>query len=176
MNGSEIVLLETEKDIGVESVDGTSYFSFLKSTLESPKVPKEHIISENPYTKIDKNRLLKVIERVIISHTSSLGIGLELKLTGSGEGACLDVNLLAKNKSLESVNCIRMGDSDEEISHVVDYKLFKSIVGSFDTDKEIRLHINDHSKFFKIYNSGEVEGQKYILAGIGTYAKIVRQS
>jgi len=175
VEGKEIKLIETDKDIGVESLDGRFYFSFLKSTLEAPKIPKEHLKSEGAYTLIDKNRLLKVSERAIISNDSASLVGLELTLSGSGESANLEVKLLSTKVAIETLTCNRVDDGDQSVAHVVDFRMLKAVLGSFDTKEDIRLHINDQNKFFKVYCRGDVEGEKFILAGVGAYAKIVSQ-
>lgn len=172
----EINIIETDNSIGIESVDNAKYFSFLKSRMDSPELSRDHLKSIEPYVSIDKNDLLKVIERVIISSTSTLGIGIKFILSGKDENASLEIELVTKkNKSIEVIPCIRKDENEETLEHVVDYKLFKSIIGSFNTKEKIRFHICDNTKLFKIYNKGEVDEQKYILAGIGTFAKIVRK-
>jgi hypothetical protein len=176
LEGAEIKLIETDKDIGVESIDGNHYFSFLKSTLETLSIPKEHLKSEGAYTLIDKDRLLKVSERAIISSNSASLVGLELTLSGTGEGAELEVKILSSKKAIETLKCSRMDDTnDKPISHIVDFRMLKAVLNSFSTKDDIRLHINDNNKFFKVYCKGDVNGEKYILAGVGAYAKIVSQ-
>jgi hypothetical protein len=173
----DVKLIETDKDIGVESSDGAMYFSCLKSNIDTPNIPKEHIKSEGPYTTVDKNTLIKVIDRLMVSNTSSSNYGIELQLTGAGSDATLNINLVSSLKVTESFPCTRVNDdSSEEVSHVVDYKIFKSILTAFDADKEVRLHINEEAKFYKVYSSGEVKENKYVLVGIGSYAKIVKQA
>lgn len=175
LEGSEIVLFETDKDYGVSNTDGSMYYSFLKSNIEPVPVPKEHIKSEGPYVTVEKNQILKVTDRLMASTTTSMGAGVELVLSDKGDTARIDISLVSDLKSTESVPCVRCNDeSDQDVSHVLDYRLLKSILNSFSSDKPVRLHINDDKIFFKIYNSGEVEGNKYVLAGIGSYAKIKR--
>jgi hypothetical protein len=173
--GDEVNIIETSRNIGVESVDGSMHYSCLKSNTDPINIPKEHIKSEGPYVKIEKNRLLKILDRLMVNSTASSG-GVEIIVSGQGESACLEINLISSTKTTESFPCHRMNDDDSDpISHVVDYRIFKSILSSFSTDKEVRLHINDSNRFYKIYNSGEISGNKYILAGIGSYAKIIKQ-
>jgi hypothetical protein len=172
----EVVLIDTDKDTGFESADGSMHFSCLKSNVDPPDIPRGYMKSEGAYTKINKDSLLKVIDRLTVSSASTASSGVELILTGAKENAVLSINLVSTLKVTESFPCERVDDdSEEDVSHVVDYKIFKSVLGSFDTDTEVRLHINDGSKFYKVYSSGEMAGNKYILAGIGSYAKIVRQ-
>jgi len=172
--GDDVNIIETDKDIGVESIDGTMYYSFLKSNTNPVNIPKEHIKSEGPYTRIDKNKLIKVIDRIMASNTSSTNTGIKIILSGSGESACLDVSLVSSLKITENFSCVRVDDDQNDIEHAVDYKIFKTILTSFDTDKEVRLHINDDGRAFKIYCSGEVAKNKFILVGIGSYAKIIK--
>lgn len=171
IKGASVQLFETKNNIGVVTDSGDMVFMFLKSNVGAPNIPKDHIKSEGPYTLIEKNRLLKVIDRLMASNVSKTNFGVELNLTGSGENAVLQVSLLSSLKNTESFPCVRKDDGDEDVSHVIDYKIFKSIMASFDTDKEVRLHINDSGKAYKVYSSGEVSGNKYVLVGRGSYAK-----
>jgi hypothetical protein len=71
------------------------------------------------------------------------------------------------------MDCVRVNDSESlKISHVLDFKLFKTILDSFE-DKDIRLYINDSGKFFKVTCTGEIGDSKYMAAGIGSYSKVV---
>lgn len=173
LEGKEVKLIETDKDIGVESIDGTCYFSFLKSTLDSTKIPVDYLKSEGAYITIDKNRLIKICERAIITNNSQTMVGLDLTLSGSGENGSLEVKLVSTKEAIETINCERVNDSDEDIYHTVDFRLLKAVLGSFSSKEDVRLHICDKNKFFKVYCKGTVDDEKFILAGVGTYAKIV---
>lgn len=176
LDGEDVKLTETDKDIGLESIDGKHYFSFLKSTLEAPNIPKEHLKSEGPFTLIDKSRLLKVAERAIITNSSAATVGLELTLSGSGDSSNLELKLVSNRVAVETVSCARMNDDGgENISHILDFRMLKAVLNSFTAKDDIRLHINDKGRFFKVYSKGDVEGEVYVLAGIGAYAKIVSQ-
>jgi DNA polymerase III sliding clamp (beta) subunit (PCNA family) len=176
LEGKEVNLIETDKDVGVESVDGTFYFSFLKSTVEATSIPKEHLKSTGAYTKVDKNRLLKVAERALITNSSTSMVGLELTLSGSKEDSILELKLVSNKVAVETITCNRIDDdSDQPLSHIVDYRMLKAVLNSFTTKDEVRLHINDQNRFFKVYSKGEVEGETYVLVGVGAYAKIVSQ-
>jgi DNA polymerase III sliding clamp (beta) subunit (PCNA family) len=176
LDGVDVKLTETDKDIGLESIDGKHYFSFLKSTLEAPNIPKEHLKSEGPFTLIDKSRLLKVAERAIITNSSAATVGLELTLSGSGDSSNLELKLVSNRVAVETVSCARMNDDGgETISHILDFRMLKAVLNSFNAKEDIRLHINDKGRFFKVYSKGDVEGEVYVLAGVGAYAKIVSQ-
>jgi hypothetical protein len=174
--GDEINIIETGRNIGVESVDGTMHFSCLKSNSDPVSISKDYTRSEGPYVEVDKNKLLKILDRLIVSSTSVSSGGIELVVSGQGESACIDMSLVSTAKVTENFPCSRVKDDGaDSVSHVVDYKIFKSILSSFETDKKTRLHISGDSKFYKVYNSGEISGNKYVLAGIGSYAKVIRQ-
>lgn len=170
----EIKLIDTDKDIGIESLDGKFYFSFLKSTLESPQISREFLKSEAPYITLDKSRLLKITDRLLIGNSSSSMVGIEFNLTGDKDTSNLELKLVSTKEAVETIVCTRVGDTDQLINRVIDSRTLKAVVGSFDTDKDVRLHICDNGKSFKIFNSGDVEGNKYVLAGIGAYARIVK--
>ena len=162
--------------MGISSADGKCFFTFLKSNVEPPSMKSEYTKSEGPYTRVDKTKMLKVLERLFVSNKSSTVTGVELSLNGFADSACIDMSLLTSLKSCEKFNCSRVNDpSEESVTHVIDYRILKSILSSFGSDKEVRLHINEDTKFFKVYNGGEVDGHKYILAGIGSYSKVIRQ-
>lgn len=176
LDGAEIRLIETDKDVGLESIDGRHYFSFLKSTIEAPNIPKEHLKSEGAFTLIDKSKLLKVAERAIITNSSAATVGLELTLSGSGDSSNLEIKLVSNRVAVETISCARMNDEGgEAISHILDFRMLKSVLNSFTSKDDIRFHINDKNRFFKVYSKGDVEGEVYVLAGVGAYAKIVSQ-
>jgi hypothetical protein len=176
LDGTEVNLIETDKDIGVESLDGRCYFSFLKSNLEAPSIPSEYLKSLGAYTLIDKNKLLKVAERAIITNSSASMVGLELTLSGTGDTADLEVKLVSNRVAIETITCSRVNDENEEpISHVLDFRMLKSVLNSFTTTDEVRLHINENNRFFKVYSKGTLDGQVYVIAGVGAYGKVVSQ-
>ena len=173
MEDEEIKLFQTEKDIGIESQDGTIYFSFLKSNIESPAIPKEHIKSTPPYTVVDKNVLLDTVDVLTSGITTAVPTGIKVIVSGSGDSASLDLKLLATLESEDTITCKRVDEKNEEVTHIIDYLLLRTILRSFETDQEIRLHINEDKTFFKMYNSGEVGGHKYLLAAVGAYSRVV---
>jgi hypothetical protein len=174
--GDTVNVIETSRNIGVESLDGSMHYSCLKSNTDPVNIPKEHIKSEGPYILVDKNKLLKVLDRLVVSNASLVGNGIELVINGQNEAALMDITLMSALKTTESFSCVRKDDDNPEpVTHVVDNKIFKSILSSFSSDKEVRLHVCDSNRFYKIYNSGEISGCKYILAGIGSYAKVIKQ-
>ena len=175
LEGETVNVVETGKDIGVESSDGKFYFSSLKSNVEAPKINKDYVVSSEPYITIDKTRLMKVSDRVVINSPSAAMIGLDTVLSGSGEDGQLELKLVSNSvESVEVINCNRVGDTDEKIDHIIDYKLLRTLLGSFNAEEDIRLHICDKTKFWKVYSSGAIDDNKYIVSGIGTYAKVVR--
>lgn len=176
LDDTEVNLIETDKDIGVESVDGRYYFSFLKSTLEAPSIPGDYLKSLGAYTLVDKNKLLKVAERAIITNNSASMVGLELTLSGTGNTAELEVKLVSNRVAIETISCSRVDDdNDQPISHIVDFRMLKSVLNSFATTGDVRLHINENNRFFKVYCKGLLDGQVYVLAGVGAYGKVVNQ-
>lgn len=173
----EIVLFETDRDFGIETVDGNKHFSYLKSNNPSPVIPKENAVSKGAYILVDKKELQKSLERLRISHVSPLGAGIKFTVKGEGEEGVLESTLLSNEKSVETVPCTRIDNGDaEEIERIILFDLFKAVLWSFNSENQIKLHINDldNSKFFKVYDSGEVDGEKYVLVGIGTYARILK--
>lgn len=175
INEDIIKIIQTDKDIGVISSDGKYYFSFLKSTIETSEIPRHYLKSEGPYTLVDKNRLIKIADRVIITNNSTTIVGLNLKLSGSGDQSLLEIKLVSNREAIETMECKRVNDGKKIFEHIVDYRMLIPILNAFDTKEDVRIHINDNGKAFKIYSKGEIEKEKYILVGVGTYAKIERQ-
>lgn len=174
LKGEETVkMVEGQKDVGLTTEDGRVFFSCLKSGVESPKINTDLIKGDSAYTLIDKNKLLKTLDRLTASNTSSAGAGIQYELTGVNENASISFHLISNLKAVEQMDCIRVNDEDnQEVSHVLDFKLFKGILSSFG-EKGINLYINDASKFFKVTYKGDTEGTKYLAAGIGSYSKVV---
>jgi len=174
LKGEETVkMVEGQKDVGLTTEDGRVFFSCLKSGVESPKINTDLIKGDSAYTLIDKNKLLKTLDRLTASNTSSAGAGIQYELTGVNENASISFHLISNLKAVEQMDCIRVNDEDnQEVSHVLDFKLFKGILSSFG-EKGINLYINDASKFFKVTYKGDIEGTKYLAAGIGSYSKVV---
>jgi len=171
INNDKIALIEDEKNTGI-SINDSVYFSCLNSTIESPKIMTDLIKGDAPYTKIDKNALKKAMERLTVSSTTAAGITLKLEGT---EQATLEMELISNLKNVETLNCTRLNETEYlTTEHVIDYSLFKSIMSSFE-DKDIKLYINDTSRFFKINSSGEIETIKYLAIGLGSYSKVVKQ-
>jgi len=169
-----VVLFETPKEVGVYTQDKSTRYSFLKSNVEPPDIPTNRIKSEGPFTLVDKDALIKVLDRLVVSRPTAKGSGIEISLKGAGEDSYIDLGLVSNLKVTERFDCARVNDeSPDEVSHVVDYVMFKSILSSFEAKKQVRLHINDESKFYKVYNSGEINGNKYISAALGGYSKVI---
>jgi len=173
LKDKNVVFVDAKKDIGIETEDGSVFFSCLKSGVESPKINSDLLKGESPYTLIDKNKLLKVLDRLVASTNSSVGAGVEFILSGVNENASISFTLISNLKTIEQMDCVRVKDSEnEDITHVLDFKLFSGILGSFE-NKDIRLYINDTGKFFKVTSSGEINGYKYMSAGVGSYSKVI---
>lgn len=166
-------IIQTQSDVGIET--SRMYLSALKPAMEPPSVLTQHIKSEGPHTVIERSALTKHLDRLVASHTGPTdAIAVQLTLGGAGDSSYLDLSLLSSN-SIERVPCSRADDpSADEIKHVVDYKVFKAIVGSLEYGDKIRLHVNEQTgKMFKVYDKGTVDKEAFIQVGIGGYVKIV---
>lgn len=167
-------LFESERDVGIITKDAR--FSCLKSNTEPPEIPTVHLKSEGPYTRIDKSSLMKHIDRVVASNPTKVGAGVRMVLGGAGEDAHLDVELVANLKSNERVSCARINDDTaDRYEHTTFYTILKDVLTSLKAEKDVRLHVNDDNKFFKVYESGTIDDEKYIAVGLGSYTKVVKQ-
>jgi len=173
LKDEEINLIESNKDIGIESLDGSIYFSCLKSGLEASKINTDLLKGDAPYTIVNRTKLLKTLDRLVASTSSTTGAGVEYTLSGENENGSIFFNLISNLKIVEQMDCVRINDEESaQIKHVLDFKLFKGILGSFG-DKDTRLYINEKNKFFKVTSTGEVDNNKYMSAGVGSYSKVV---
>ncbi|MBD3261262.1 MAG: hypothetical protein GF334_06190 [Candidatus Altiarchaeales archaeon] len=167
-------LFESERDVGI--LTDTMRFSCLKSNAEPPEIPTVHLKSEGPYTRIDKTNLMKHIDRVVASNSTKIGAGIRMTLSGAGEDAHLDIELVANLKSNERIPCARVNDDTaDRYEHTTFYTILKDVLTSLKAEKDVRLHVNDDNKFFKVYESGTIGDERYIAVGLGSYTKVVKQ-
>lgn len=176
----EVMFINNDKDSGIrassedEDTADETYFTCLKSGTEPPKINTEFIKGDNAYSLINKTKLTKSLDRLSASASASTGAGIEIKLSGKNEDGVVTLNLISNLKTREQVECVRVNDQENmEIEHVLDYKLFKTILASFN-DNDLKVYINDTGKFFKIASTGKIKNIKYLTAGIGAYSKVVK--
>jgi hypothetical protein len=166
-------VIQNQSDVGIETE--RMYFSALKPAMEPPTALTQHVKSEGAYTSVERSVLMKHLDRLVASHTGPAdAIGVQVTLGGAGDSSYLDLSLVS-SKSVERVPCARVDDaSAEDITHTVDYKVFKAVLGSLEYSERIRLHINDESsKMFKAYDKGTIDKESFIEVGIGGYVKAV---
>lgn len=174
---SKTVLIgEHDNSVVVKTRDSQIFFSCLKSSVESPKISLDMLKKGDPYTVIERVALNKKIKRLLAAKTALVGSGIELTLDGAGDNATLQLALLANLKAQETVQCSRVDDpTTEDITHIVDCKLFQSIIDSFE-DKNISLYINTQLPYFKIHEvfKNEENDTKCMKVGVGSYSRIVK--
>lgn len=173
----QIVIGEQDNNIVVHTPDKSVYFGFLKSSVESPKISLDMLKKEGAYTIVNRVELSKKLKRLYSTKTSISGSGIELKLSGAGSDAKIDLALLANLKARESLTCERVNDeSPDENQHIVDCKLFESVVSSF-VGETLNLYINTTAPFFRVYEvvKDEEKDYKYITVGVGSYSRIVKK-
>ena len=169
-------MIDTQNNLGIESLNGSVYYGFLKSSVETPKIKTDYVKSEGKHTLIDKSKMIKVLDRLVATLSSTIGAGIQIDLKGSGDDSYVDFSLVSNLKIRERFKCKRVEeDSSEDVSHVVEYRHFKSILSSIDAKEDVRLYINGNEKFFKVFKVGDFNGEKYIAVGVGSYFKVVPQ-
>lgn len=172
--GTLVEIYSTENELGIKDPSGVWSFSALKSNVESPKIVTDFIKTEDPFTKVNRNKLAAVLERVVASNTSNNGSALDICLSGKEGASTLTFSLISDLKSVEELSCERVKDPiEEDVSHVIEYGLFKAILDSVEGD-DIKLYVNTEGKFFRIMSVVERNGAKCLMAGIGSYSKVVR--
>lgn len=165
-------VIQTASEVGIETP--STYFTALKPAAEPPSVPTELIKSEGPHCVVDRKLLMKHLDRLAVSHTGIPGvIGINITVGGSGDSSYIDMSLQS-SKSTERVPCKRVDDDNQEpVKHIVEYKILKSILSSFEHGESIRLHINEEDgKSFKAYDKGIIGEDQFVAIGIGGYAKL----
>ena len=156
------------------------YILVMKSRKPSSEVATSYIKAEGPYTLIKKTSLIKSLDRSTIASFEKVGhpIGVILNLVGNEDSACLNTQLVSGNDSdtVDEIPCDRLGDGDgSDISHVIDYKLFKGIINSLGAIDTLKLYINDQDcKFFKAYGTRKLESTSCMFIGVGAYSRITR--
>jgi len=174
-SGEEIVkVFENDKEIGVTDLAGNLYFSFLKSAIETPKIKKDMIKSEGPHIEVDKNTLIKCLDRLVITSKDLAATGIELNLSGTGSDAKLTMSMIGNLECTETVSCVRIDDDNDEVTRTVSYKLFKTVLSSFGSDGLLELYMDNDKPFFKLYKTGADNDNKYISVGIGSYSRVIK--
>lgn len=174
-NCKDIHLIETEKDFGIKCDETGILFTWLKSNVKAAEMPRQYLNSKRPFTVVRRDLLSKSLERLCSTSTSKLGAVIKVTLEGEKSDAHIDLSLVSELESVESIPCIREEEGSSKVEHILDHKLLKAVLSSFPTKDNIRLHINEDTKFLKVYHAGEIEGQKYTAIGIGAYARILKK-
>lgn len=165
-----VTLFETANDIGVRTEDGYIVFSCLKSAISPPDVKRDQANTNGPYCIVNRKEILETIDRLGALDKSLKSFGIIARVKGGGDDATLEMTSLTSLKSKEIIKCKRMDESSEDVEHVVDNRLFRGVISSFNKDK-IRLFIIDNNKLFKVFEKGELDVDEYHSFGIGAYAK-----
>lgn len=171
---SDVILFETEKDTGLRTSDNSVVFSCLKSDTPSPEVKRDLANTKGAYCLINRKMFIDNLDRLAALEKTGRSFGVQINLNGSGDNSYLEMNLVSSLKSKEVLPCKRVDENTEEVEHVIDNKLIRSIMSSFNNE-EIRLYINDIGKMFKIYEKGEVSGSEYHSFAIGAYSRVLRK-
>lgn len=171
----DLKVFETDRDIGIESLDGKFYCACLKSNIQTLDLPKAYLTSKGPYTIIDKKALIKVLDRIAVVSMSVNVKVLQMTLNGSGEDAYIDVSSIINLKSTERIPCKRFDESTEPITHCVDYKMFRTILTSFDSNDDVKFYINEDGKSYKICCVNKLGAFEYGLVAVGAYSRIIKK-
>lgn len=166
-------LLESERDIGVISEDKKVFYACLKAVNESPKINLDYLKPGEDYTEIDPADFSRKIERLLVSSPMKKGSGFIATLSGVGNDAVLDLSLVSNLKANERLSLGRFGDGGDEVSRTLDYEHVQTILKSFSKIKSLKMYF-DHPKFLRLYHTGELNGTKFIMVGVGAFAKVKR--
>lgn len=143
----EIELKSSSEALFLVSPDQKQGIGFIKATSKSPKFP---ISLDEPDTdgfNIDREMLLKKLNRLAITATGDLGI------KGEVLGAEFKMSTLAERPSIETMACAKIKDS-KDIDFIMEYKLVKSLLTLYSASN-INIYI-DKGKC-TLWNEAELE-------------------
>lgn len=176
----KVTLTERNNVISVESDDGSCKIYMTKSRYLPPEMPKQYIkVKGDPYTVVVRDQMIKSIDRSTVASYAKLGtpMGVQLTLSGTGSDSKLKTDMITNTlKTIDTIPCERVADDEgEEITNLIEYKLFKTILSSFSKEGETRLYINQPEvRFFKVYTKAEIEDISFAEIGVGSYSRRVR--
>lgn len=169
----KVTIFENSKIVGLE-VENKFFFGFLKSDIVPPKMPLDFLKKDGPFTRVNKNVLVKRLDRLVVANTSLGRVGIKIKLSGFKTDSKISLSLLDELESTEEISCERINDeSGEDLDHIVEYSMLKEMISVFSSGEDIDFYINKPDRAFKIYEVGKVDEEKYIAVGAGSYARVV---
>jgi hypothetical protein len=125
-DATDISIRETEKVLVILSDDGNYAFGFRKSLIEPPKFPISTEKPIFPAINMDRNTVIKKLNRLSITSTGEIGI----KFTVDKE--TMTLNTVTDRKSVENMTCKRVSGSDN-VDFSFECKLLKTCLGLFQT-------------------------------------------
>lgn len=174
---TSVTLFETDKSTGFRTSDNAVQFSCLKSDTPVPEVPRSMASTNGAHCIVNRKMFLEILDRISALDKTAKSFGIKTTLRGKGDNATIEMMLISSLKSKEVMPCKRVEKEDApcgDIEHVIDNRLLKGIVSSFNND-DIRMYINDEGKMFKVYEQGEDEGNPYHAFAVGAYSKVLRK-
>lgn len=150
INPVNVTIKTTSNLIAVFTENGKYAFGFLKVVDEPIKFPITLKEPDSDSFKIDKNMLLRKLNRLAIASPGNLGIKGELKADE------LEMSTLSERSSVEHIDYNRLKKS-ETTMFVADYKLMKNVVALFQAP-EVNIYV-DKSKC-TVINQGTLEIQE----------------
>lgn len=123
---SDVVVKESAKFLLTMSSDGRYGFGFLKTTDKMIKFPINMGKLEGDTFSVERDPLLRKINRLAIMAGKELGLKMIL---GQSD---LTIATVMERPSIETIECQRTG-GEEEKEFVVDYQLIKPALGLFQT-------------------------------------------
>jgi hypothetical protein len=125
-NITDIIIRETEKVIVLFSDDGKYAFGFRKSLVEPPKFPISTELPTFPAIGIDRNILMKKLNRLSITSPGEMAV----KFTAENES--LSLVTIADRKSFENMPYKSISSKDK-LEFSFECKLLKTCLGLFQT-------------------------------------------
>jgi len=119
---TEISLALTEKLIVISSKDQLSRFAFRKTTITMPKLPLALTPPETGHFRIERNVLLKKLNRLSITSKEEFGIVFKAGATD------LAMETIADRKSYEKMPCV---GGESTLDFVLECNKFKFVMGFY---------------------------------------------
>lgn len=162
-----------------DSIDGESFrLTVLKSDVELIPARKEYMTPEGPYVTIDKNDLIKMVDRIVLSDDTAATEAIPACIRVSA-GSASELTMELMNDSTPAIDSIvvqRFGDNnDEEIEVGVDLRSIKIMLKAMGSPDEFRLYICDSKlRYFRMLGlSNNGSGGKRVEIAVCAYGRVV---
>lgn len=153
VGGDKVVIKESPKIVLFLAADGQSGFGFRKPIVEMPKMPATADVPQTDGINVDRQSLLKKINRLSIAMR-----GEDASLDMTVQEGTLTIKTVSDRKSVERMPCNRLSGT-EPMSFYMDCALLKATLGQY-WASNIDIYV--------MKNRGVIHSSGEILSGEGS--------